>query len=68
VSFICVGCRQVQESRDKFAPVPNHTHQIVGENDINPPEESKLQHDVREVLLKDGMDPGDITDVLKVLK
>lgn len=29
MSWICVGCHQVQESKDKFAPVPNHTCHVV---------------------------------------
>lgn len=29
MSWICVGCHQVQETKNGFAPVLNHTHHVV---------------------------------------
>lgn len=29
MSWICVGCKQVQATKSAFMPVMNHTHQIV---------------------------------------
>lgn len=28
MTWICVGCKQVQDKKDQFAPVLNHTHYV----------------------------------------
>lgn len=79
MSWICVGCRQVQETQTGFAPVLNHTHSVIAQQPpvynehvapgcelftAGEPAESQLQRDVRAALEKDGANADLIRELL----
>lgn len=71
MSWICVGCGQVQATKDAFAPTPNHFH-IIKEQPapavVEVPSVEKIRADVAAKMKADGATEKQIDAAVAAIK
>ena len=65
MSWICIGCQQVQEDANSFAPVLNHTHIV---RPVEGTSVEKIRADVAEKMTADGATPEQIEAATAAIK